>query len=158
MIFSNTTPLIALAGVRQLDLLSALFGEIHVVETVIDECAAGGPIAVPNLRNLGWVRVVKVLPANQPGVLLDLDRGERDTLTMAQKMGAARVIIDERIGRNIAELIGLHVVGTLGILLKAKEQGLIASFGETVARMRANGIHYHPALVSKLTSLAGENA
>jgi predicted nucleic acid-binding protein len=35
MIFSNTTPLIALAGVRQLDLLPALFSEIHVVETVI---------------------------------------------------------------------------------------------------------------------------
>jgi len=145
MIFSNTTQLIALAGVRQLDLLPALFSEIHVVETVIDECAAGGPIAVPNLRNLDWVRVVKVLPANLPGVLLELDRGER-------------VIIDERIGRNIAELIGLAVVGTLGILLKAKEQGLITSFGETVARMRANGIHYHPVLVSKLTALAGENA
>lgn len=158
MIFSNTTPLIALAGVRQLDLLPALFGEIHIVETVIDECAAGGPIAVPNLLNLDWVRVVKVAPANLPGVLLALDRGERDTLTMAQQMGAQRVIIDERIGRNMAELIGLHVVGTLGILLKAKEQGLITSFGETVARMRANGIYYHPALVSKLTALAGENA
>lgn len=156
MIFSNTTPLIALAGVQHLDLLPALFGEIHVVETVIDECAAGGVIAVPDLRRLPWVRVVKVMPTSLPGLLLELDRGERDTLSMARQQGAQRVIIDERIGRNIAELIGLQVVGTLGVLLKAKEQELIGSFGEVVDQMRANGIYYHPKLVQKLTTLAGE--
>lgn len=156
MIFSNTTPLIALAGVGLLDLLPSLFGEIYVVESVIEECAAGGPVVVPDLRALPWVRIVKLESTNLPGVLLELDKGERDTLSMARQLNAQRVIIDERIGRNIAELIGLQVVGTLGVLLKAKECRLIESFGEVVGQMRDNGIFYHPDLVRKLTVLTGE--
>ena len=46
----------------------------------------------------------------------------------------------------------------LGVLLKAKAQGLIPSFGQAVARMQANGIYYHPALVAKLCRLAGESS
>jgi len=156
VIFCNTTPLIALSGIGRLDLLARLFRVVHVVEAVVEECAAGGPVAVPDLPSLPWIRVVVASEAALPGLLLSLDRGERDTLTMAKKLGAERVIIDERIGRNMAELLGLKVVGTLGVLLMAKERGLIPSFHAAVTQMRANGIFYHPTLVEKLRSLAGE--
>lgn len=76
---------------------------------------------------------------------------------MAKKLGAERVIIDERISRNMAEWLGLRVVGTLGVLLKAKERGLIASFHAAVSQMQANGIFYHPRLVERLRCLAGES-
>lgn len=158
MIFCNTTPLIALAGIGQLDLLPRVVGEIHVAEAVVAECAAGGLIRVPDLRALPWIQVVAVNDATLPGLLLSLDLGERDTLALAKQLGAERVIIDERIGRNMAEWLGLAVVGTLGVLLKAKAQGLIPSFGQAVARMQANGIYYHPALVAKLCRLAGESS
>lgn len=156
MIFCNTTPLIALSGIGRLDLLARLFSVVHVVEAVVGECAAGGPVAVPDLPSLPWVRVVVASEAALPGLLLSLDRGERDTLTMAKQLGADRVIIDERIGRNMAELLGLKVVGTLGVLLMAKERGLIPSFHAAVTQMQANGIYYHPTLVEKLRRLAAE--
>ena len=54
--------------------------------------------------------------------LLELDKGEKYTLNMALKMSADMVIMDEKIGRNIAEYLGLTVIGTLGILLNAKHQ------------------------------------
>lgn len=54
-VFSNTTPLIALASIQRLDLPPRLFGQIHVTEEVIGECAVGGPVAVPPLRELGWI-------------------------------------------------------------------------------------------------------
>lgn len=156
MIFCNTTPLIALADIGKLDLLPRLFGEIHVVQAVVAECAAGGPIPVPDLPTLPWIQVVAATEPTLPGLLLTLDRGERDTLAMALKLGAERVIIDERIGRDMAELLGLSVVGTLGVLLKAKNDSLIPSFYEGVKQMQANGVFYHPALVDKLRRLAGE--
>jgi len=156
MIFSNTTPLLALASIGRLDLLPSLFGQIHLVEAVVDECAAGGPITVPDLRTLPWIQVVVATEPTLPGIMLSLDRGERDTLDMALKLGAQRVIIDERIGRNMAELLGLSVVGSLGILLKAKQQGLIQSFSQAVGQMQTNGIYYHAALVAKLRQIAGE--
>jgi len=52
-VFSNTTPFIALASIRQLDLLPRLFGHIHVTDEVIGECAAGGPVVVPPLSEFG---------------------------------------------------------------------------------------------------------
>jgi len=52
IVFSNTTPIIALSSIDRLDLLPALFQEIYVVDTVIAECMAGGKIAVPDLTDL----------------------------------------------------------------------------------------------------------
>ena len=49
IVFSNTTPIIALSSIRSLHLLPDLFGEIHLVHEVIDECSVGEPIAVPDL-------------------------------------------------------------------------------------------------------------
>ena len=60
MIFSNTTPFIALSAIGRLDLLPALFGRTHVVEPVVRECAAGGMISVPALESLSGVTVQPV--------------------------------------------------------------------------------------------------
>lgn len=156
IVFSNTTPLIALAGIGQLELLRVIFGQIHVVREVMEECDVGGRVMVPSLAALPWIVIVDSTPPALPGLLLELDKGEKHTLDMARKMAADRVIIDERIGRDLAEFIGLKVTGTLGVLLKAKRLGQIPSFTEAVAAMRANGIYYHAALVEKLVKEAGE--
>jgi predicted nucleic acid-binding protein len=52
IVLSNTTPIIALSSIQQLDLLPSLFGHIHLVSEVVDESEAGGTIAVPFLRQL----------------------------------------------------------------------------------------------------------
>ncbi len=38
IVFSNTTPLIALSSIHQLGILPRIFGKIHIVEAVLDEC------------------------------------------------------------------------------------------------------------------------
>lgn len=156
MIFCNTTPFIALAGIHQLDLLPRVLGDIHVVTEVIEECAVGGAIAVPDLRTLPWVREVTSLPVIHTGILLELDKGEKHTIDMAKRSGAEWVIIDEKLARNIADYLGLRVTGTLGILLKAKQQGLIVSFRDQVNAMLQLGIRYHPNLIEKLANTVGE--
>jgi predicted nucleic acid-binding protein len=45
IVFSNTTPIIALSSIQRLVLLPRLFEQVHLVSEVIDECEAGGPIA-----------------------------------------------------------------------------------------------------------------
>ncbi len=60
IVFSNTTPFIALAGIDRLELLPRLFSKVHVAQCVIAECAAGGPIPVPALDKLDWVVPVEV--------------------------------------------------------------------------------------------------
>lgn len=155
-VFSNTTPFIALASIQRLDLLPQLFAQIHVTEEVIAECAAGGPVVVPRLRDLDWI--VPVLTPIQPAphILLELDKGEKSTLQAAVFEQADLVLMDEKIGRNMAEYLGLKVSGTLGVLLKAHKTGLITSFSDAAQLMRTQGIFFNEKLISRLAAMVGE--
>jgi uncharacterized protein len=116
-----------------------------------------GNIAVPSLYEFDWLTMVESTPIGSPNLLLELDKSEKHTLDMAQKLQADWVLIDEKIGRNMAEYLGLRVTDTLGVLLKAKQQGLIASFLECVTTMQHHGIYYHPELIKKLLNQIGES-
>jgi predicted nucleic acid-binding protein len=156
MVFSNTTPIIALSSINQLDLMPVLFKQVYVVDTVINECAKGGKIIVPDLTRLDWLHCVDSKNyANNP-LLVSLDDGEKHTIEAALAHQADYTIIDEKLGRNLAEFLGLTVIGTLGILLKAKQQNKIPSFIDCVKAMQIQGIRYNNQLVERLAVQIGE--
>ncbi len=152
IVYSNTTPFIALASIDRLDLLPQLFGKIYVAEAVIAECAAGGRIVVPDLKGLEWVIPVADEQDAAMPVLFDLDQGEKQTLLLAKKNISDKVIIDERIGRQVAEYLGLNITGTLGVLMKAKSLGLIPSFTDAAMDMQQQGIRYNKKLIARLAT------
>lgn len=155
-VFSNTTPFIALASIQRLDLLPQLFGQIHVAEEVIAECAVGGPVVVPPLDEFGWIVSVRTPTQPAPHILLELDKGEKATLQAALTEKADLVLMDEKIGRNMAEYLGLKVSGTLGVLLTARKSGLIASFRDAAQYMRVQGIFFNKTLIDRLAATVGE--
>lgn len=132
-----------------IDCPSEILLELHVSE---EECEVGGPIAVPDLRNLGWV-TIEPAPFHPDPRFYMLDAGERDTISAALSHASSRVLIDERLGRNLAEYHGLDVVGSL---LKAHQLKLIPHFLPVVRELQAKGFHYHEPLVQRLGKLAGE--
>lgn len=157
IVFSNTTPLIALASVDALHLLPAIFQRVHVAASVASECRVGGPIIVPELSTFPWLEIVPApSPTAAQSPLWELDAGERDTIELACALKADLVIIDEKLGRNHAEFLGLKITGTLGVLLKAKQLGLITSFTAMAEKMRTQGIRYSPELVARLAAKVGE--
>jgi predicted nucleic acid-binding protein len=156
MVFSNTTPFIALSSVGLLHVLPSIFGEIVVAPSVVDECSEGGRILVPDLKSLSWIKVQAVQSDMRLPVLFELDRGERDTLLLAALSPKALVIIDERLGRNMAEYMGLQVTGTLGVLAKARTLGLIPSFLQAAHGMREQGIYFQEGLVNRIAARVGE--
>ena len=155
-VFSNTTPFIALSCVNLLSLMPSLFGEIVVAQAVVDECAEGGRILVPDLTTLAWITVQPVESQSQLPALFELDRGERDTLLLAAREPKALVVMDEKLGRNLAEYMGLQVTGTLGVLAKARTLGLITSFSAAALQMRKQGIYFHEDLVNRVAAHLGE--
>jgi predicted nucleic acid-binding protein len=64
--------------------------------------------------------------------------------------------MDEKLGRNMAEYMGLQVTGTLGVLVKARSQGLIPSFSQAASRMREQGIYFNEGLIRKIATRLGE--
>ena len=153
-VYSNTTPLLAFSAIGRFSLLHEVHGEICIVPSVVEECMAGGIVEVPDLRNVGWIQV-RPAPSEDSRFFM-LDAGERDTLSTALRDCADLVVIDERLGRNLAEFHGLRVVGTLGTLRKAKQMGLVAGFFPLVRQLQQAGFWYHEALVERLAADLGE--
>jgi len=155
-VISNTTPFIALCSVDLLHLLPSIFGSIMVASSVQEECSEGGKIFVPDLATLHWVTVQTVQTNKQLPSLFELDRGERDTLLLAAQQADPLVLMDEKLGRNLAEYLGFRVVGTLGVLAKARTMGLVPSFAHAALSMREQGIFFSEALIQRIAASLGE--
>jgi len=151
---TNTTPLITLAGVGLLDLLPYLYGEIWAPRIVVDEYQAKAPSTEPDLTQVRWLTVVDDVIIDPALPLLDV--GEAAALSLAQSMGARLILLDERKARRIAAHLGLSVAGTLAVLLRAKQQGLLASVRPYIAQMQSQGRRFHPDLIAHVFTEAGE--
>lgn len=73
-----------------------------------------------------------------------LGDGEREAIALAIEVGAAAIIIDERAGRRVAEKAGLTVIGTLGVVLQAKQAGVIASIRPELDKLLENVVLPQP--------------
>lgn len=110
----NTSPLLALAACRQLELLRALHSRVIAPEAVITELERGQSgmdrLALEAERP-AWLEMVKL--ASPPSPLLEayLDAGEAAVIALALEQGIRRVVIDERRTRAVAKTMGLAVVG-----------------------------------------------
>lgn len=70
---------------------------------------------------------------------LELDKGEASTIAYAMAHPQAKILMDEKKGRTAAKRLGLTVTGTVGVLLKAKEQGLITSGQDILEKLEKHG-------------------
>ena len=151
---TNTTPLITLAGVGLLDLLPLLYGKVWAPRIVLDEYQAKAPPSEPYLAQASWLTVVDAVIIDPTLPLLDV--GEAAVLSLAQTLGARLILLDERKARRIATRLGLQVAGTLAVLLRAKQQGLIAAIRPYITQMQSQGRRFHPDLIAHLLDEAGE--
>ncbi len=137
-VVSNTSPITNLAGIGQLDLLRQLYDTITIPQAVYNEMANIGR-TVPGaleVQTLPWITVQPVKDRNQVEALRAvLDPGEAEAIVLALELNASLLIIDERPGRSIARQNSIPIIGVLGILLEAKQQGLIAAIKPLVDRL-----------------------
>jgi uncharacterized protein len=143
IVVSNTTPLIGLATIQRLYLLQQIFGDIYIAQAVYDEVVIAGRElggAKRDVEAATWIKTASVKDRLAVDVLLDeLDVGEAETIVVAREMAADWVLMDERKGRRKLTQLGLHKVGTVGILLKAKQMSLIPVVRPDLERLREEG-------------------
>ncbi len=156
----NTGPIIALvAATGSLEWLPSLYGRIIIPFEVAREIEVGGP-GNPEILSLRAISERIQIGGEKTGLdaalLRELDPGEASVICSALMSGIDIVAIDEKAGRRLARLRGLNVTGSLGILLKAKQQGMIASLGDCVARMRSHGIWISADLIADSLRHANE--
>jgi len=154
----NNTPLVAFWALGRLDLLRDLFQEILIPEAVQEEfLATDGNSRRRALADAPWVRIAGVSSPRRALAYVGLDRGEAEVLALAEEQDARLVVMDERKGRRYAERMGLPLTGTLGVLLLAKEAGLIESVSVCVSRLQEAGLFLSRELVQRTLEIAGES-
>jgi predicted nucleic acid-binding protein len=154
----NNTPLAALWAIGRLDLLRDLFGEVLIPEAVRKEFLAWDPgDRSRTLTDTSWIRCVEVSQPKHVLAFAGLDRGEAEVLALAEELEARLVVLDEKKARRYAERLGLPKTGTLGLLVLAKERGLIDSLGTWIERLKQAGLHMSDDLVQKTLQVAGES-
>lgn len=102
----NTTPLIALAQIGQLDILRQLFTEILIPEIVFEECTARGDErpGAKEVQAAFWLQRHSLPQESDWSIqLIGLDPGERDVLRLAESVQPDWVLIDEKLGRRVAK-------------------------------------------------------
>ena len=132
IVVSDTTPLISLLKINQLDLLEKLFGEVLIPEAVFNELTVDERfqleaqlirqkefIAVKPVNNLESVSILKRATG--------LDQGESEAIVLTDELKADLLLMDEAKGRNVSAQMGLRIMGTIGIIIAAYEEHELTS-------------------------------
>jgi len=155
VVVSDAGPLICLGRLDLLRLLPALFSEVQVPDQVLLECTSRwqSPDAarIRSAVSRGW------LTACDSAQMIEgtLGRGERAAIGWALAINAG-LLTDDLDARIQAELRQLKVVGTLGVLIRARHAGLVPAVAPLIAQLRAGGQRFGHAVVGQALAAAGE--
>jgi predicted nucleic acid-binding protein len=153
----NASSVIALAKANHLQLLQELCEELLLPEAVAAEILAGPP-SDPARRALqrGWGTAAA--PQHIPPELLEwgLGPGETAVLAVALERGPGTAVLDDAAARTCARALGVAVIGTLGVVLRAKRQGLIPSAADLLRALRAAGLYLDEEVVGAALKSVGE--
>ena len=155
----NSTPLIVLSNIGQLDLLRKLYSEIFIPQAVFDEVTAKDDSACQQINDLAeWIHVCKIQNQDEKRMYqAKLHAGEVEVMILAQEVPIANlVILDDNAAKKAAKFLGLKVTGTLGVLLKAKKENLIEKVTPLMSQLMAKGFYITPEIYSLVKSQAGE--
>lgn len=154
----NSTPLISLCRVGLLDLLRIQYGEITIPEAVFHEISKKNDSIKDQIASCGWIHVESVKETKSKKMYkAKLHEGEVEVMILAQEYeGDHLVVIDDGPARRTAEYLGLNLTGTIGLLIKAKMNGLIDSVMPVVREMELKGIYFSETLIEQIKRIAKE--
>lgn len=153
-IVSDSSPLIALAKIEKLDIIRY---DVIIPKAVFDEITKPKKEYVKKLYK--WSRDKTIDIKNKKAVEyleLIIGRGEAETIILAEELNADAVLIDDLKARRIAKLRGLNVIGTIGILLDAKEKGSIGELKALLDMLIKKKIRISKELYDHALELARE--
>jgi len=144
-VISNTSCLIALSNIQELDLLNKVYGSIWITPEVATEFGELLPV---------WVDVVSVSDESKTRLIANtLDIGEASTIALAMEHENSLLILDDGKARHFAKGLGLTLTGTLGVVIKAKQQGADIELVDIVAKFRQCGFRIPNDIEAVIDSL-----
>jgi uncharacterized protein len=160
IVVSNTTPPIGLAQIQRFDFLRQLFGEVTIPQAVYDEAVVAGREEGGAKREVSggaWIKTMSIQGRLAVEVLLDeMDLGEAEAIVLARELGADWVLMDEKKGRRKLSQMGINKIGTLGILLKAKQIGLLDAIRPEIEKLQQQSFSMSQDVIDAVLKEANE--
>ena len=159
IVIVNSTPIIALASIDKISLLKELYGKIYIPEAVLDEITIkpGSKAQLSIKSSDDWITIKTIRNTEAKKFFkVQLHDGEVEVMILGGELRADTLIIDDYIAREYAKYLGFKVTGTLGVILKSKEKGIIDCVKLLVDELIANGIYIEDKLYENILRIAGE--
>jgi predicted nucleic acid-binding protein len=134
----NTSPLVFLANLNRLELLRGEGREICIPRAVAEEVAEKPDAAAQAVQAActTWLQIREVTDRTAAHLVqAALHTGEAEAIVLATELNAERLVIDDQDARRFATRCGLKIIGTVGILLAAKQRGAVASLRAEIDRL-----------------------
>lgn len=148
VVIADTSSLMYLAALGLLDLLRQLYANVFITPTVAAEYGLPLP---------GWMQVRAPQDAIKTLIFgARIDIGEASAIALALETPDSVLVLDDRRGRRAAGRLQLNTTGTLGLLVAAKQNGLLPAIRPLVRQLLARGMHLASAVEAAAYKLAGE--
>ena len=154
-VIANTTPLIALSEIGQLDLLRKLYSEITIPTAVIHEIISEPARSL--VMAAEWIKIEELPDMKHKSSFSSrLHAGEIEVIMLAQKDAADLLIMDDNTAKKTAKYLGLTVTGTMGVLLRAKKEGMITEIKPLLEELIGNSLYVSQTVKDYVLNQAGE--
>ncbi len=145
LVIADTSCLILLGKIDELQILPALYKNIYTTQAVADEFGS----ALPD-----WIVIRN--PNAVPSFGIKIDKGEATAIALAIETKDATLIIDDIKGRKIAERLKLKYTGTIGVLKRAKQEGLIVSLKDILNKVQQTNFRVSQKIIDDSLRETGE--
>jgi len=153
MIIGDSSALVALSIMDRLDLLESIFGKVYVPQAVYDEVTISHKPQSLKLKNYLKDKIATVdLNITQMG----LGQGELEAIALYKHLNSDFLLIDDRRAKKFAQLNSVNVIGSLGVMILAKENGLIALIREDVEKLISSDVFISENLINRVLASVGE--
>ena len=147
-IISDTSVLIVLERIGELNLLREVFGKVYITDEIKSEYRQ----AVPE-----WIIIVSVKNKSKIAELNNLmDLGEASAIALALELDDSYLIVDDIQARIIVKKLGITFIGTAGVLLSAKKKGLIKIVKPYLQKLRSVGFRLSDTVIEDILEQSGE--
>lgn len=145
---SNTSCLIALESIGQLDLLERLYRKVLIPTAVVAEWGSPYPpwMTVQVVQNQSLVQALR----------MHLGPGEAEAIALSIEVAADRIILDDQRARRVAGQFNLSITGTVGIVLRATHEGVVPLARPILDDLHKAGLWLSDELLQRSLRLAGE--
>jgi predicted nucleic acid-binding protein len=128
-----------------------------IPEAVYQEAIVSGKPHADKLGEWAQGKVVEITDIELcRSIKLSLHKGEAEAITLYKEKSADLLLIDEKKGRKVAEYYDVKIIGTIGLLLKAKQEGLLHRIKPCIELLQQSTVRITPMLYQRALERAGE--